>query len=56
MSPHRHDYSYALTFADGHSDIWRVADSRSYQVSVNQTEQPGNVDLARLARATTTHK
>ncbi len=56
ISAHRHDFSYALTFADGHSDIWRVTDSRSYQVSVNQTEQPGNTDLARLARATVTHK
>jgi prepilin-type N-terminal cleavage/methylation domain-containing protein len=56
MSAHRHDYSYALTFADGHSDIWRVADSRSYQVSLNQTEQPGNADLERLARATVSPK
>ena len=56
MSPHRHNYSYTLSFADGHSDIWRVNDSRSYQVSLNETEQPGNTDLARLARAATTPK
>jgi len=56
MSAHRHSYSYALSFADGHSEIWRYRDSRTYQVSMNQTEQPGNADLERLARATVTHK
>lgn len=56
MSLHRHDYSFALNFADGHSSIWHYRDSRSYQVSMNKTEQPGNVDLLRLARATTTPK
>lgn len=56
MSAHRHNYSYTLNFADGHSDIWRYTDPRSFQVSVNQTEQPGNTDLARLARATVTPK
>jgi prepilin-type N-terminal cleavage/methylation domain-containing protein len=56
MSARRHSYSYALNFADGHSEIWRYRDTRSYEVSVNQIEQPGNVDLARLARATVTPK
>ncbi len=56
MSAHRHDYSFALNFADGHSAIWRYTDSRSYLVSMNKTEQPGNVDLQRLARASTTPK
>lgn len=52
----RHNYSYVLNFADGHSEIWRYHDSRTYQVSVNETEQPGNVDLARLAHATVNPK
>jgi len=56
MSAHRHDFSYTLAFADGHCDIWRVTDSRSYQVTLNQTEQPGNADLERLAHATVTRK
>ena len=56
MSEHRHDYSFTLSFADGHSSIWHYQDSRSFQVSMNKTEQPGNADLARLARATATPK
>jgi len=52
MSAHRHSYSYVLNFADGHSEVWGYLDPRSYQVSVNQLEQPSNVDLARLARST----
>jgi hypothetical protein len=55
-SEHRHNYSYVLDFADGHSTVWRYNDQRSFQVSVNMTEQPGNTDLARLARATATPK
>ena len=56
ISLHRHNYSYVLDFADGHSEIWRYNDPRSFQVSVNQTEQPGDTDLASLARATSTPK
>jgi len=56
ISVHRHNYSYVLDFADGHSEIWRYNDPRSFQVSVNQTEQPGDTDLASLARATSTPK
>jgi prepilin-type N-terminal cleavage/methylation domain-containing protein len=56
MSTHRHDFSYALNFCDGHSAIWRVSDPRSAQVTTSQTEQPGNADLARLASATVTRK
>ena len=51
MSMHRHNYSYVLDFADGHSSIWRYSDPRSFQPIVNMTEQPGNPDLARLAAA-----
>jgi len=56
MSAQRHNYSYALNFADGHSEIWRYNDTRTYQVNLNKTEQPGNSDLERLARATVTAK
>jgi prepilin-type N-terminal cleavage/methylation domain-containing protein len=56
MSMHRHSFSYALDFADGHSAVWRLNDSRTFQVSFNKTEQPGNTDLARLAGVTTTKK
>ena len=56
ISLHRHNYSFVLDFADGHSDIWRLNDPRSFQLSANQTEQPGNADLARLAGATATRK
>jgi prepilin-type N-terminal cleavage/methylation domain-containing protein len=56
ISEHRHNYSHVLDFADGHSSVWRYNDPRSTQVSVNRTEQPGNTDLARLARATATPK
>jgi hypothetical protein len=56
ISTARHNYSYVLNFADGHSAIWRHRDSRTMQVSMGRTEQPGNTDLARLASATTTRK
>ena len=55
-SAHRHNYSYTLAFADGHSDVWHDRDPRTMQVSLSKTEQPGNVDLARLASATVTRK
>jgi prepilin-type N-terminal cleavage/methylation domain-containing protein len=56
MSAHRHDYSYGLSFADGHSVVWHVNDARSFQVSASRTEQPGNADLLRLSRVTATLK
>jgi prepilin-type N-terminal cleavage/methylation domain-containing protein len=55
-SAHRHNGTYVLNFADGHSSAWRLNDQRTFQVCLNKTEQPGNTDLARLARATATHK
>lgn len=55
-SAHRHNYSFALNFADGHSEVWHYRDPRSSQVARNQTEQPGNVDLAKLASVTVTLK
>ena len=56
MSVHRHDRSFALNFGDGHSSVWRLTDERTFQVTAAQTEQSGNADLARLARATATRK
>jgi prepilin-type N-terminal cleavage/methylation domain-containing protein len=55
-SAHRHNYSFELAFSDGHSDIWRHRDLRTFRVAQNKTEQPGNADLARLASATVTPK
>ena len=54
MSAHRHDWSYAINFGDGHSSIWRISDSRRSQVQSSGSEQAGNADLARLANATVT--
>ena len=58
MSPQRHNYSYALSFADGRADVWSYTDAGSYQVAANRggrpTEASGNTDLARLGRATST--
>ena len=56
ISPLRHDYSFALSFADGSSMIWHYRDPRTLQVTMNKTEQPGNADLARLAQATAVKK
>lgn len=56
ISAHRHNYSFTLNFADGHSEVWRHADPRTFQVSASRTEQSGNTDLARLARAATVPK
>lgn len=55
-SQHRHNYSYALNFADGHSETWRYHDARSKLVAHAKTEQPGNRDLERLAAASATAK
>jgi len=56
MSEHRHNFSYALDFGDGHSEIWRVHDAQSLLVARAQTEQANNPDLIRLATATVTPK
>jgi prepilin-type N-terminal cleavage/methylation domain-containing protein len=56
ISLRRHNFSYVLSFADGHSEVWRYKDARTLQVNENKTEQPNNTDLARLARATATLK
>ncbi len=53
ISDHRHGYSFTLNFADGHSEIWRYRDPRTLTVSTNGLDQVGNLDLARIARAST---
>jgi prepilin-type N-terminal cleavage/methylation domain-containing protein len=56
ISAHRHNYSYGLHFADGHSEIWRHRDTRTYEVAQTRTEQANNADLAAIARAATVKK
>lgn len=56
ISACQHAGTYVLSFADGHSSVWRFSDPRTFNVSLNQTEQPGNTDLARLAQATAIQK
>ena len=52
-SPHRHKYSFALNFADGHSAVWNNRDGRTRKLRHN-VDQPGNEDLERLAAASAT--
>jgi type II secretory pathway pseudopilin PulG len=56
ISAARHSFTYGLNFGDGHSELWRYRDPRSFKVFANRTEQSGNQDLARLARASTVRK
>ncbi len=56
ISAARHNYSFGLNFADGHSDAWRHEDPRTLRVAANRTEQYGNTDLKRLANASTVKK
>jgi prepilin-type N-terminal cleavage/methylation domain-containing protein len=56
ISSHRHNYTYALNFGDGHSEAWAFSDNRTRSVRANQTEQFGNTDLQRLAQAATVLK
>jgi prepilin-type N-terminal cleavage/methylation domain-containing protein/prepilin-type processing-associated H-X9-DG protein len=53
ISEHRHNFSFTLSFADGHSEIWHPSDPRTVQISAPETDQFGNKDLARLAAAST---
>lgn len=56
LAPHRHYYRYSLSYADGHAESWRLLDPKSRKVFKNETEQAGNRDLERLARASTVPK
>ena len=55
MSAHRHNFSYGLDFADGHSEIWRHGDETTY-ASAGRALPPKNADLDRLAHASTEPK
>jgi hypothetical protein len=55
-SSHRHNFSYALNFADGHSEIWRHRDPRTRNLSQSRIEQANNPDLKRLAASSATLK
>jgi len=55
-SAHRHDFSFGMAMADGHSEIWSYHDPRSRGLSVNQTLSFDNSDLQRLANASTLAK
>jgi type II secretory pathway pseudopilin PulG len=53
----RHNYSFTLSFADAHSEIWTYRDPSTFRVSSHETEQAsGNQDLSRLASASTIPK
>jgi len=56
LSTHRHNFSFTLSFGDGHSEVWRPTDPRTLQVATPETDQFGNRDLRRLATATTVLK
>jgi prepilin-type N-terminal cleavage/methylation domain-containing protein len=49
ISARRHNFSFVLNFADGHSEIWRLRDPKSRLVEKNWKEQANNTDLLRLA-------
>lgn len=55
-SSHRHNYGFALSFADGHSEIWRFTDPKAQLLSSAglQASLAGNSDFIRLGRVTAT--
>lgn len=55
-SAHRHDYSFALAMADGHTDVWLNRDPQTHQLTRQETEQAHNSDLERLAARSTVQK
>jgi len=55
-SVHRHDFSFGLAMADGHTDVWLNRDPRTHQLTSHETEQAHNSDLERLAAETTVLK
>jgi prepilin-type N-terminal cleavage/methylation domain-containing protein/prepilin-type processing-associated H-X9-DG protein len=53
ISAIRHNFSFTLSFADGHCEIWTHRDPKTFLICSHNKEQSSNSDLARLARATT---
>jgi hypothetical protein len=56
ISTRRHGMGYDLTFADGHSESWKLRDPKTEKVRKHKTEQASNQDLDRLAKAATVLK
>ena len=56
ISATRHNYSYGLNFADGHSELWKLRDPKSRLVDQNRVSQPGNTDLKRLGEASSVRR
>jgi len=58
----RHNNSYALSFADGHAEIWKITDSRTMnwqRVAWDQMSalnNPPNIDWQRLQAAASSLK
>jgi hypothetical protein len=55
-SAHRHDFTFALDFADSHAEIWHYGDPATGKFMQNGIQKSGNADLERLARASATLK
>src|SRR5262245_62347100 len=55
-SAHRHDFSFGLATADGHTDVFLNRDPRTHQLTSHETDQAHNSDLERLAAKTTVLK
>ncbi|MBA4146775.1 MAG: prepilin-type N-terminal cleavage/methylation domain-containing protein [Verrucomicrobia bacterium] len=53
----RHNFGYGITFADGHSEIWKLEDGRSRNwESLPISNRPRNPDWEKLSAATTSLK
>ena len=58
-SNQRHNFGFGMTFADGHSEIWRFTDPNTPALSANSfagTTLIANKDFQKLGRATATLK
>jgi prepilin-type N-terminal cleavage/methylation domain-containing protein len=55
-SAHRHDFSFGIMMADGHTDVSLNRDPRTHQLTSHETEQAHNPDLERLSSKTTVLK
>jgi len=55
-SAHRHVYTYCLSFADGHTDFWRIRDPAARDAALNESDHMHSSDLDHLAAAATVPK
>ncbi len=51
----RHDFGFSLNFADGHSELFKLRDSRT-RTAVSLTPYPNSADLQRLGRISATFR